>query len=123
VFFPVETRASGRFPVRVVLSSRDGAVQAGPPVTITVNSTVFGAFGSWLTYGALAFLALWWGRHIWTTRRAGGSRRAEQHRAGGSRRAEQHRAGGSRRAERDRAGGSRRAEQDRAERDSGRAPA
>src|SRR5205823_6657005 len=70
VRFPVETRASGRFRVDVVLSTRDGAIVAGAPTTITVNSTAFGSFGSWLTYGALAFLALWWGHHIWRTRRA-----------------------------------------------------
>jgi hypothetical protein len=69
VLFPVETRASGKFPVDVVVTSRDGAVEGNAPVTITVDSTVFGSFGSWLTYGALAFLALWWGHHIFKTRR------------------------------------------------------
>jgi hypothetical protein len=67
--FSVEARGSGRFLVRVVLSSPDGSIEAGPPATVTVNSTVFGAFGSWLTYGALAFLALWWAHHLWRSRR------------------------------------------------------
>ncbi len=65
----VQARTSGSFRVRVLLTTADRAIQ-GNTATITVNSTVFGAYGSWLTYGALAFLALWWAHHIWRTRRA-----------------------------------------------------
>ena len=71
VGFPVETRVAGRFRIAVTLSSADGSITGGPAATITVNSTGFGSAGTWLTYGALGFLGLWWIHHIWRVRRAG----------------------------------------------------
>lgn len=74
VQFLVEARTSGTFPMRVDLSSADGNLPIGAPTQITVQSPVVGAIGTWLTYGALGFLALWWGHHFWRGRR---SRRPE----------------------------------------------
>jgi len=37
--------------------------------TMTVRSTVFSSIGVVLTVGALLFLAIWWGNHIWRSRR------------------------------------------------------
>jgi hypothetical protein len=34
-----------------------------------VRSTVFSSIGVVLTVGALLFLAIWWGNHIWRSRR------------------------------------------------------
>ena len=36
---------------------------------MTVRSTVFSSIGVILTVGALLFLAVWWGNHIWRSRR------------------------------------------------------
>ncbi len=69
VQFLVEARTSGTFPMRVDLSSADGNLPIGAPTQITVQSPVVGAIGTWLTYGALGFLALWWGHHFWRARR------------------------------------------------------
>ena len=65
----LEVNGSGEFPVDVTVSSPDGAVSIATS-RITMNSTVFGAFGSWLTYGAIAFLAAWWIHHGWRKHRA-----------------------------------------------------
>jgi hypothetical protein len=67
--FEVEARTSGRFTMQVAITSADGNLAVGPPTQITVSSAVFGSIGSWLTYGAFGFLALWWGHHIWRARR------------------------------------------------------
>ncbi len=65
----VRVRGGGEFPVHVIVTSPDGSLVLGEPVTITMNSTVFGAYGSLLTYCSLAFLAIWWIRHGWKRRK------------------------------------------------------
>ena len=67
--FLVEARASGTFPMQVRMTSTDGNLDVGGTTQITVRSAVFGSIGTWLTFGALAFLALWWAHHFWRTRR------------------------------------------------------
>jgi hypothetical protein len=67
--FTVEARTSGTFTMRVTITSVDGNLTVGAPATITVRSAVFGPVGTWLTYGAIVFLALWWGHHLWQSRR------------------------------------------------------
>jgi hypothetical protein len=68
-FFDVEARASGKFTMQVIITSSDGNLAVGAPTQITVTSAVFGSIGTWLTYGAVAFLALWWAHHLWRSRR------------------------------------------------------
>ena len=68
--FLVEARASGTFPLEVAITSVDRSLAVGSPTRITVQSAVFGSAGTWLTIGALVFLALWWAHHIWRARRA-----------------------------------------------------
>jgi hypothetical protein len=70
VEFMVEARASGTFPMEISLSSADGQLDFGAPVRVSVRSAVFGRLAVFLTIGALAFLALWWGNHFRRTRRA-----------------------------------------------------
>ncbi len=67
--FLVEARASGTFPLEVAITSVDRSLAVGSPTQITVQSAVFGSAGTWLTVGALVFLALWWAHHIWRSRR------------------------------------------------------
>ncbi len=67
--FTVEARTSGTFTMRVTIASVDGNLPVGDPTIITVRSAVFGSIGTWLTYGAVGFLALWWGHHLWQARR------------------------------------------------------
>ena len=66
----VEVRSSGTFPVQFAMTTVDGSLRIGQPSTLRVRSTVFGKFGSVLTFGALSFLALWWVHHIVKRRRA-----------------------------------------------------
>jgi Family of unknown function (DUF6049) len=67
--FLVEARASGTFAMQVRMTSTDGNLDVGGTTQITVRSAVFGSIGTWLTFGALGFLALWWAHHFWRTRR------------------------------------------------------
>jgi hypothetical protein len=53
----------------VTLLSEDGELQIGPPTRVTVRSAVFSRLGVLLTAGALLFLAIWWGNHLWRARR------------------------------------------------------
>lgn len=65
----VTTRASGAFPLEVVVTSADTAT----PVTgarFTVRSTAISGIGLILSIGAGLFLLLWWLRHYRTARRA-----------------------------------------------------
>lgn len=66
----VDVRLSGTFRVQFVMTTVDGSLRIGQPSTLRVRSTVFGKFGSLLTFGALTFLALWWVHHIVKRRRA-----------------------------------------------------
>jgi Family of unknown function (DUF6049) len=66
----VEARASGTFSMTITLQSANGAVQLGPPTSVTIRSAAFSGIGIGLTVGALLFLAGWWGNHFRRTRRA-----------------------------------------------------
>jgi hypothetical protein len=65
----VRLKTSGHFVVTVAMRSIVGGLPIGEPARVTVSSRVFGSLGSWLTYGALAFLALWWAHHFLRRRR------------------------------------------------------
>jgi hypothetical protein len=67
--FPVEARASGTFAMTITLESPDGKIQFGAPTRVTIRSAVFSGIGIALTLAALLFLAGWWGRHFFRTRR------------------------------------------------------
>jgi Family of unknown function (DUF6049) len=65
----VTTRASGAFPLEVVVTSPDSIL----PVTgarFTVRSTAISGIGLVISIGAGLFLLLWWIRHYRTARRA-----------------------------------------------------
>lgn len=66
--FLVEARTSGTFTMRVTLTTADDRFTISTTEMI-VRSTVFSSIGVILTVGALAFLAFWWGNHIWRSRR------------------------------------------------------
>lgn len=66
--FEVETRASGTFPLRIVVTSEDGTF-ALQQARYTVRSTVVSGVGVFLTIGAGLFLALWWVTHWRRSRR------------------------------------------------------
>jgi len=59
ITFDVITRASGFFPVDVSLQTPDG-LDIGEPVTLTVRSTEYNEIALGLTFGALAFLVLFY---------------------------------------------------------------
>lgn len=64
----VRVRTSGDTPVRVVVRSPDGGVILAEG-RYTIRSTAVSGVGLVLTVGAAAFLALWWGRHWYRSRR------------------------------------------------------
>lgn len=64
----VEAKASGAFPLDVVVQSPDGATKLGT-ARYTVRSTAISGIGLFLSIGAGAFLLLWWARHFRTVRR------------------------------------------------------
>lgn len=66
--FEVEARASGTFPLRIVVTSEDGTL-ALQRARYTVRSTVVSGVGVFLTIGAGLFLALWWITHWRRSRR------------------------------------------------------
>jgi len=66
---PVETRASGAFPLNVMISSADGTLPVAT-TRYTVRSTAISGVGLVLSIGAGLFLLIWWARHFRTTRRA-----------------------------------------------------
>lgn len=59
----VRTRASGDSPLDVTITTPDGRIVLGA-TRVTVRSTAFSGLGVVLSVGALAFLLVWWGRHI-----------------------------------------------------------
>jgi hypothetical protein len=65
----VRTRASGDTPVRVTVRSPDDGVVLAEGRYV-IRSTAVSSVGIFLTVGAAAFLALWWGRHWRRARRA-----------------------------------------------------
>ena len=66
---PVKARTSGAFQLTVRLRSPDGQLSLGA-TRFTVTSTVASGVGLLLSIGAGLFLALWWGSHWRTVRRA-----------------------------------------------------
>jgi hypothetical protein len=66
--FLVEARTSGTFTMRVTLTTADDQFTIDT-TQMQVRSTVFSSIGVLLTVGALLFLAIWWGNHIWRSRR------------------------------------------------------
>lgn len=67
--FPVVTRTSGAFPIRITLESPDGRLEVGR-ARLTVRSTAASSVSLGVSLGAALFLALWWGRHAIRGRRA-----------------------------------------------------
>ncbi len=67
--FRVQARTSGAFPVRILVTSRDGTLTVGEAV-LTVRSTAAPGLGLAIAAAALAFLLIWWGRNARSTRRA-----------------------------------------------------
>jgi hypothetical protein len=66
---PVKARTSGTFQLGIVVRAPDGALALGA-TRVTIASTVASGVGIVLSAGALVFLALWWGKHWRTVRRA-----------------------------------------------------
>jgi hypothetical protein len=64
--FPVRAQTTGRFPVRVELTTPDG-VPIGSS-RIVVRSTAYNLVALLITAGAALFLALWWGRRLLSRR-------------------------------------------------------
>jgi hypothetical protein len=73
----VRTRASGDSALDITLQTPDGGMLIGR-TRMTVRSTAFSGVGVVLSVGAIAFLAIWWGRSILQARRA---RRRPRHAA------------------------------------------
>lgn len=65
----VRTRASGRFPLDVTVTTPDGAL-ALARVDYQVQSTAVSGVGLVLSIGAACFLLVWWARHWRRTRRS-----------------------------------------------------
>lgn len=65
----VRTRTSGAFTLVVTVSSPDGSVVLDRS-TFDIRSTAISGVGLLLSVGAGLFLAVWWGRHWYRTRRA-----------------------------------------------------
>ena len=66
---PVETRASGAFPLTVDITSANGDLPVAT-TRYTVRSTAISGIGLILSVGAGLFLLVWWARHFRTSRRA-----------------------------------------------------
>ena len=67
--FPVVSRTSGAFPIRITLESPDGRLEVGR-ARLTVRSTAASSVSLGVSLGAALFLAVWWGRHALRGRRA-----------------------------------------------------
>ena len=65
----VRTRASGDTPVRITVRSPDGRVILAES-QYTIRSTAVSGVGILLTIGAAGFLAVWWARSWWQSRKA-----------------------------------------------------
>ncbi len=70
----VETRGSGQAPVQLTVTA-DGLELPNGPTQITVRSTFVSGVGVFLTVGAIAFLAVWWGWDIHRRRK----KRSQEH--------------------------------------------
>ncbi len=67
--FPVVSRTSGAFPLRITLESPDGNLVIGQ-ARLTVRSTAASNISLIVSIGAAGFLAVWWGRHSLRGRKA-----------------------------------------------------
>ena len=67
---PIEARTSGTFPVTIDVLTPIGDQVVAPSSQLTVRSTGLSGLGLALSVGALLVLALWWTRHVLSTRRA-----------------------------------------------------
>jgi hypothetical protein len=76
ITFDVTTRASGIFPLEVRLETPDG-LDVGEPVPLTVRSTEFNEIALGLTFGALAFLILFYVVRALRRRRSDGPQEVE----------------------------------------------
>jgi hypothetical protein len=65
----VRARASGSFPLEVVVTSPDGAILL-TTIDFSVQSTAVSGVGVVLSAGAALFLLVWWARHWRRTRRS-----------------------------------------------------
>jgi hypothetical protein len=65
----VRVTTPGESILRIRVTSPGGGLLLGE-TRFTVRSTTISGVGLALTIGALVFLFLWWGRHVWLTRRA-----------------------------------------------------
>ena len=66
---PVVARASGRFPIEVVLYTPDGLVQAGQRVQLTARVAAIAGLGLVVSGAAALVLLAWWFSHWRTNRR------------------------------------------------------
>ena len=66
--FPVRAQTTGRFPVRVEVTT-PGGMSIGSS-RIVVRSTAYNRVALLVTIGAALFLALWWGRRLLSRRKA-----------------------------------------------------
>lgn len=66
---PVRARASGRFPIEVVLYTPDGLVQAGQRVQLTARVAAIAGLGLVVSGAAALVLLAWWLSHWRTNRR------------------------------------------------------
>jgi hypothetical protein len=60
--FPVRAQTTGRFPVRILIDTPGG--HRISESRIVVRSTAYNRVALFVTVGAAAFLALWWGRRF-----------------------------------------------------------
>jgi len=65
----VRVTTPGESTLRIRVTSPGGGLLLGE-TRFTVRSTTISGVGLALTIGALVFLFVWWGRHVWLTRRA-----------------------------------------------------
>jgi hypothetical protein len=65
---PVVARASGRFPIEVVLYTPDGLVQAGQRVQLTARVAAIAGLGLVVSGAAALVLLAWWLSH-WREKR------------------------------------------------------
>jgi hypothetical protein len=68
VRFAVEARSQGNYPLTLQVTTVDGGLQV-ESTRVHVRSTFVSGVGKFLTVGAAAFLAIWWGLDIRKRRR------------------------------------------------------
>ncbi|TSA52013.1 MAG: hypothetical protein D4R44_06535, partial [Actinobacteria bacterium] len=66
---PVGARASGRFPIDIVISTPDGMTQVGKKVRLTARVAAINGLGQVVTGAAALVLMSWWITHLRSSRR------------------------------------------------------